>query len=78
MQSPGGVAVLRAAWVQDWKASEILSATWEVLGFHPELMWVGYTFDDEGLARKYDDFLRFSKVDLPAFGEYHFKEKAES
>jgi hypothetical protein len=70
--SPGGVTALRAAWVQEWEASEILWATWQLLGWDPELLWVGYTFDDEGVPVKYDDFLRHSRVALAAFGEYHF------
>lgn len=69
---PGQVPVLRAGWVQDWKAREILASTARLLGWDPQLLWVGYTYDDEGIPMKYAEFLRGSKVDLSGFTEYHF------
>jgi hypothetical protein len=41
------------------------------------LKWVGYTFDDEGVPQRYDEFLTFAEVDFAAFGEYHFKQRAD-
>ncbi len=70
------VAALQAVWVQDWRASEILAETGELMGWEPELLWVGYTFDDEGIPTKYDEFLYGSGVALDAFNEYHFKRSA--
>jgi hypothetical protein len=70
---PDTVPALRAVWVQEWRASEILADTGQLLGWDPELLWVGYTFDDEGIPTRYDDFLRHSRVELEAFSEYHFK-----
>jgi hypothetical protein len=67
------VDALRTAWVQDWRAREILAETGRLLGWNAELQWVGYTFDDEGLPIKYDEFLRHSGLDLNLFDEYHFK-----
>lgn len=69
---PGQVPALRAAWVQEWKAREILARTARLLGWDRELLWVGYTYDDEGIPLKYDEFLSGSKVDLAAFEELHF------
>jgi hypothetical protein len=66
------VNALRSAWVQEWKASEILSATGRLLGWNPGLLWVGYTYDSDGIPTKYDDFLRYS-MDCSTFSEYHFK-----
>jgi hypothetical protein len=71
--SPDTVAALRSAWVQEWKASEILADTGRLLGWDPRLSWVGYSFDDEGVPLKYDEFLRHSEVALDTFSEYHFK-----
>ena len=71
--SPESVCDLRSAWVQEWRAEEILAETGRFLGWDPKLLWVGYTFDDEGLPTKYDDFLRHSGVELAAFDEYHFQ-----
>jgi hypothetical protein len=67
------VDALRSAWVQEWRASEILWETARLLGWDPELLWVGYTFDDEGIPMKYDEFLRYSRVEIDGFDEYHFK-----
>ena len=71
--SPNTVDALRSAWVQEWRASEILAETGRIFGWAPELSWVGYSFDDEGIPTKYDDFLRHSGVALDAFNEYHFR-----
>jgi hypothetical protein len=71
--SPDTVGALRSVWVQEWRASEILAETGRLLGWGPELLWVGYTFDDEGIPTTYDDFLRHSGVEVEAFDEYHFK-----
>jgi hypothetical protein len=70
---PATLGALRSAWVQEWRADEILAETGRLLGWEPELMWVGYTFDDEGIPTKYDEFLAHSGVPLEAFNEYHFK-----
>jgi hypothetical protein len=72
--SPDTVGALRTAWVQEWKAAEILLDTARLLGWPPELLWVGYTFDDEGIPTKYDELLRHSGAQLDAFSEYHFKQ----
>jgi hypothetical protein len=71
--APDMVDRLRSAWVQEWQASEILAETGRLLGWDRELLWVGYTFDDEGIPTKYDEFLAHSGVHLEAFNEYHFK-----
>jgi hypothetical protein len=71
--SPDAVHALRSIWVQEWKANEILAETGRLLGWDPELSEVGYTYDDEGLPIKYDEFLRDSDVELGAFSEFHFK-----
>lgn len=72
--TPDTVAALRSVWVQQWKASEILADTGRLLGWDPRLSWVGYSFDDEGIPVKYDEFLRHSGVALDSFTEYHFKQ----
>jgi hypothetical protein len=69
---PGQVTALRAAWVQEWQAREILATTARLLGWDLGLLWVGYTYDDEGIPLKYDEFLRGSEVDLSGFEEFHF------
>jgi hypothetical protein len=74
LRSPDTVNELRPAWVQEWKADAILSATSRLFGWNPVLSYVGYTFDDEGIPMKYDEFLHDSKVELSAFSEYHFKQ----
>jgi hypothetical protein len=71
--SPDAVHALRSIWVQEWKANEILAETGRLLGWDPELSEVGYTYEDEGLPIKYDEFLRDSDVELGAFNEFHFK-----
>jgi hypothetical protein len=71
--SPGLVPALRVAWVQDWNASEILATSADLFGWNRELLWVGYTFDDEGVPQKYDKFLDFNKVERDAFTELHFR-----
>jgi hypothetical protein len=71
--SPESVGALRSAWVQEWRAEEILAETGRFLGWDPNLLRVGYTFDDDGVPTKYDDFLRHSGVELAAFDEYHFQ-----
>jgi hypothetical protein len=71
--SPDTVGALRSAWVQEWRASKILAETARMLGWDPRLLWVGYTFDDEGIPMKYGEVLRYSGVELAAFDEYHFK-----
>jgi hypothetical protein len=72
LADPGQVAALRAAWVQDWQAREILAATGRLMGWGVELLWVGYTYDEEGIPIKYNEFLAGSKVDLGGFEELHF------
>lgn len=72
LADPSQVPALRAAWVQDWQAPEILASTARLLGWDPQLLWVGYSYDDEGIPIKYDEFLRGCEVDLGAFKEYHF------
>jgi hypothetical protein len=71
---PETVVDLRSSWVQEWQASKTLATTADLFGWNTELLWVGYSFDDEGVFRKYDEFLRYSKVELSAFSEYHFKQ----
>jgi hypothetical protein len=66
------VPALRAAWVQEWQAGEILAVTARLLGWEPALVWVGYTYDDEGIPLKYNEFLRYSCLDLSGFEESHF------
>lgn len=72
LADPGQVPVLRAAWVQDWQAREILASTARLLEWDPQLLWVGYTHDDEGVPIKYDEFLQGCEMDLSGFKEYHF------
>ena len=43
-----------------------------LLGWDPRLLWTGYTFDDEGIPMKYDQFLG-GRMELAGFAEYHFK-----
>jgi hypothetical protein len=69
---PTQVPALCAAWVQQWRARDILSTTAQLLGWEPELLWVGYTYDDEGIPMKYDELLRDSEVNLQGFEEFHF------
>lgn len=69
---PGRVSVLRDAWVQDWQSPEILASTARLLGWDPQLLWTGYTCDEEGVPIKYDEFLSDSEVDLNGFQERHF------
>jgi hypothetical protein len=71
--SPDSAGALRSVWDQDGNASAILYETGRLFGWDPELLWVGYTFDDEGIPVKYDQVLRGSRVELRAFTEYHFK-----
>jgi hypothetical protein len=71
--SPDSVGALRSAWVQQWRAGEILAETGRSLGWDARLLWVGYTFDDEGIPARYDEFLRHAGVELEAFDEYHFQ-----
>src|ERR1700682_4999409 len=75
LADPGQLPALRAAWVQDWQACEILTSTARLLTWEPELLWVGYTHDDEGIPSKYDEFLEGSEVDLDGFEEFHFAKK---
>ncbi len=70
---PNTIDALRSAWVQEWKASEILAETGRLFGWNPELSWVGYSFDDEGIPIRYDEFLRHSGMARGAFSEYHFQ-----
>jgi hypothetical protein len=74
---PGQVPALRAAWVQEWQAREILATTARLLGWEPALLWVGYTYDEEGIPIKYDEFLAGSDVDLSGFEELHFVQARE-
>jgi hypothetical protein len=69
----GTRAALRSAWVQDWRAPQILVETGRLMGWAAELLWVGYTHDSEGLPEKYDEYLADSGVGLDAFTEYHFR-----
>ncbi len=72
--TPGAaIAALRSAWVQEWRAGEILGETGRLMGWEPELLWVGYTHDDEGIPTKYDEYLTDSGVSLDAFTECHFR-----
>jgi hypothetical protein len=68
---PGQVGALRAAWAQDWQASEILASTARLFGWGPDLLWLGYTLDEEGIPIKYDQFLG-RDVHLGQFEELHF------
>jgi hypothetical protein len=72
---PDDVTRLRAAWVQEWKASEILASTGDLFGWDSRLAWCGYTFDAEGVPEKWDRFLEGSAVDLGAFTELHFRRR---
>jgi hypothetical protein len=76
--SPDAVDTLRSVWVPEGRASEIVAETGRLLGWDPELLWVGYTFDDEGIPTKYDEFLRDEGVEVGAFNEYHFKRLARA
>lgn len=73
LADPVQVPLLRAAWVQEWRADEILANTAQLLGWDLQLLWVGYTHDAEGIPMKYDEFLRYGEIDLSAFTEYHFE-----
>lgn len=65
---------LRDAWVQDWNADGILAESSRLLGWHPDLVFVGYTQDDEGIPLKYDEYLAYiqADVDLKQMTELHF------
>jgi hypothetical protein len=69
---PYGVEDLRAAWDRDDVADVLLNATATVLGLRYELLRVGYTHDDEGLATKYDEYLEISGVTVGGLEELHF------
>ena len=73
LTAAGTMAALRSAWVQHWRAPEILVETGRLMGWDPELLWVGYTHDYEGLPEKYDEYLANSGISLDAFTEYHFR-----
>lgn len=62
---------LRAVWVQDWGADSILSDTAKLFGWDPDLSFVGYTLDDEGLGIKYDEYLQLEN--RQGFTELHFR-----
>ena len=40
--------------------------------WEPETLWVGYTYDNEGIPIKYDEFLQDSGLDMGGFEEFHF------
>jgi hypothetical protein len=66
-------AILRSVWVQKWGADKILADTAKLFGWHPHLCQVGYTYDDEGLPIKYNDYLSFlGETDFTSFDEFHF------
>ena len=74
--SEASIEELRDAWVQDWNADGILAETSRLLGWHPDLIFVGYTQDDEGIPLKYDEYLAYveAEVDLKQMTELHFIE----
>jgi hypothetical protein len=67
------VPELRAAWVQEWRASDILSSTARLLGWNTHLLGLGYTLDEEGIPVKYDSFLQGDAPDRSGFQELHFR-----
>lgn len=69
---PASVPTLRKAWVQRWDASNILSSTAALFGWEPELLWLGYTHDDEGCGMKYDEYLQRRRINMDGFQELHF------
>ena len=71
--APDTVGALRAAWVQGWGAVEVLAETGRLFGWDPDLLWVGYTYDSDGVPTKYDEFLADTGVQVGAFDEYHFR-----
>lgn len=75
--SRGAVGELRAAWVQEWRADEILDSTARLMGWNPDLARVGYTLDDEGIGIRCDEHLIDEDVDLGRFGEFHFKRQSD-
>jgi len=67
---------LRDAWTQwgGWSADTILDKTVALLGWQPELVHVGYTYDMEGVPMKWDEYLEDEEgVDLSAFQESHWQ-----
>jgi hypothetical protein len=72
LTSSDDVQTLRAAWVQDWQAVEILGTTGRLLGWKDELLRVGYTNDMDGVPLRFDEYLEGSGVDLTRFEVFHF------
>jgi hypothetical protein len=56
---------------------DILDATAALFGWHPDLLWVGYSHDIEGIFQRYDEYLRAieAEFDLEAFTELHFQRR---
>ncbi len=69
----GHTADLRAAWTQSEGASAdtILDTTAALLGWLPELVRVGYTYDIEGVPIKWNEYLK-DEIDLSGFEEFHW------
>lgn len=71
--SPDATRTLRSVWVQERSATDILTQTGKLFGWHPQLTWVGYTSDNEGIPTKYDEYLKELGVEVEGFTELHFK-----
>lgn len=76
--SPDSVDTLRSAWQGGQDANYLLMTTGELLGLDDGLLSIGYTYDDEGIAIKYDEILPESEIDLSAFQELHFRRASRS
>lgn len=75
---PDQPSALQAGWDQSGNTTAILMSTAALLGWHPDLVWVGYSNDNEGIFQRYDDYLLEieAEVDLAAFEELHFQRHA--
>jgi hypothetical protein len=73
--SPEAVSALRSIWVQGGDCTKILGQTTDLFGWEEKLVWVGYTFDIEGIPNKWNEEVRYSGMDLTQFTELHFRKE---
>lgn len=64
---------LRAVWVQDWRADEILADSAKLFGWDATLCFFGYTIDVEGIGLKYKESASIEELNLSGFSELYFQ-----
>jgi hypothetical protein len=62
-------------WREDRNATSILARTADILGWDPDLCFIGYTYDEEGIGYKYSEYSRFK--DRQGFTELYFHKDTE-